>query len=106
MIALRQATTEGVCAAWAAQTRFHSGGGAYERSRRGMGWADPVAEIESWLAIQWPEASYPLTALIVGILGAIGKWLDVYFRQPAAPPDGVAASDAPVTPRVRRWLLG
>ena len=72
-----------------------------------------VPVIQTWVAMQWPEASYPITALIVGVLAAVGKWLQMYFTQPAepeTPPSGAMGAPAPQSTqqpsKVKTWLIG
>ncbi len=73
-----------------------------------------IPVIQSFVSMQWPEQSYAITALIVGVLGAVGKWLQMYFQpaQPAQPPApsgamGAAAPEQPKQPsKVRTWLIG
>ena len=75
-----------------------------------------IPVLQQWIAMQWPEASYPITALVIGVLMAVGKWLQMYM-QPAPPqvlpmPDGVMGAAAPQSEpqkqpsRVKTWLLG
>ncbi len=72
-----------------------------------------IPVLQQWIAMQWPEASYPITALIVGVLMAVGKWLQMYMQpQPAQPPTppgamGAAAPEPVKQPsKVRTWLVG
>lgn len=53
-----------------------------------------IPVIQTFVQMQWPESSYAITALIVGVLGVLGKWLEMYFK-PAPPPP------PPATPRPR-----
>ncbi len=75
-----------------------------------------IPVIQSFVAMQWPEQSYPITFLIVGVLGGVAKWLQMYF-QPAQPqilpmPDGAMGMMSSPQPeqkqpsRVKTWLLG
>lgn len=75
-----------------------------------------IPVLQQWIAMQWPEASYPITALVVGVLLAVGKWLQMYFQpaqpvQPQAPAgvlDAAAPQSEPVKQpsKVKTWLLG
>lgn len=73
-----------------------------------------IPVVQSFVSMQWPEQSYAITALIVGVLGAVAKWLQMYF-QPAPPqvlpmPDGVMGAPAPEPVKqpgkLRTWLVG
>lgn len=76
-----------------------------------------IPVIQQFVQMQWPESSYAITALIVGVLGVIGKWLEMYFK-PAAPPSPPAATPRGIgetgastpTPKpeskARRFLVG
>lgn len=76
-----------------------------------------IPVIQQWIAMQWPESSYAITALIVGVLAAVGKWLQMYM-QPAQPqilpmPDaafGAMSTPQPEQPKqpskVKTWLIG
>lgn len=71
-----------------------------------------VPVIQTWVAMQWPEQSYAITALIVGVMGALTKWLQMYFTQttePAQPPPGAMGAPAPQADKpgkLRTWLVG
>ena len=73
-----------------------------------------IPVIQSFVAMQWPEQSYPITFLIVGVLGGVAKWLQMYFQpsQPAQPPapSGAMSAAAPQPEkqpaRLRTWLIG
>lgn len=75
-----------------------------------------IPVIQQFVQMQWPEQSYAITALIVGVLGVLAKWLQMYF-QPAQPPapaatprsvgDTGASTPPPAAPsKVRRFLVG
>lgn len=75
-----------------------------------------IPVIQQWITMQWPESSYAITALVVGVLAAVGKWLQMYFT-PAPPqilpmPDGALGAAAPRSEpvkqpsKVKTWLLG
>lgn len=77
----------------------------------------PVVQV--FVQTQWPEASYPLTALIVGVLAALAKWLQMYFQQgdqmlpPAVPKSRAIGETGASTPpaarawwSARKWLVG
>lgn len=77
-----------------------------------------IPVIQAWVAMQWPEASYPITALIVGVLAAVGKWLQMYVQaKPQAPvetppeaqsfaaPAGAVGSEKQPS-KMKKWLLG
>ena len=73
-----------------------------------------IPVIQQWIAMQWPESSYAIAALVVGVLAAAGKWLQMYM-QPAPPqvlpmPDGAMSAPQPEQPKrtskVRTWLVG
>lgn len=67
-----------------------------------------IPVIQQWVAVQWPESAYPISALFVGVLAALAKWLELAQEKRAAPPPGVSASDAPGAPvsKVRRFWVG
>lgn len=84
-----------------------------------------IPVIQSFVSMQWPEQSYAITALVVGILGALAKWLQMYFTpstssgnepQVLPTPNGVMGAAAPASTssategespsRVRTWLIG
>lgn len=72
-----------------------------------------IPVVQSFVSMQWPESSYAITALIVGVLGAVAKWLQMYFAQPAQPPQlpaGAMSAPAPQSTqqpsKVKTWLLG
>lgn len=80
-----------------------------------------IPTVQAFVATQWPEASFPITVLVVGVLGGFAKWLQMFFTAQAkkeaaeaaralAPPDGVAAFSAPAPEkepsRLLVWLVG
>jgi protein-S-isoprenylcysteine O-methyltransferase Ste14 len=78
----------------------------------------PVVQV--FVQAQWPEASYPITALIVGVLAALAKWLQLYFQQDkilpppaAAKPRAIGETGASTPPpaavrwfSAKKWLVG
>lgn len=70
-----------------------------------------IPVVQGWVAQQWPEAQYPATALVVGLLMAVAKWLEMVFRKPAleAPQfeAGPGSKGLDTRPgRVQRFFLG
>lgn len=69
-----------------------------------------IPVVQQFAAQQWPEQSYPMTALIVGVLGALAKWLELYWSDGAQTPPGAPADIPPAhserSGRLRRFLLG
>lgn len=71
--------------------------------------------IQQFVQMQWPESSYAITALVVGVLGVLAKWLEMYFKPTAAPPPSAtarsvgetgASTPAPQAPKkLRRFLV-
>lgn len=75
-----------------------------------------IPVIQQFVQMQWPEQSYAITALVVGVLGVLAKWLEMYFK-PATPPPAAprprsvgetgASTPAPqAESKVRRFLIG
>jgi protein-S-isoprenylcysteine O-methyltransferase Ste14 len=76
-----------------------------------------IPVIQTFVQMQWPEQSYAITALVVGVLGVLAKWLEMYFKPTPTPPAAdpkprsigeTGASTPPPRPpsRARRFLIG
>lgn len=67
--------------------------------------------VQQWIALYYPAASYPASALLVGVIAGVAKWLEMILRDSkvkkatAMLPPGVAAAPMPAPPSKLRRLI-